>query len=197
MGTGSGWFYHKAQRWLFKWTWLDWIYSFRLFSVIMEFKHKVILAFVLSVFITTVFCSAKFRISKWNMCPPKESKFLSLVKNSLEACVDDCSRRKHCFAVGYKRLYTLCELYTEFSSASTERGHCVIVNKDDIQSPDVSLHYFIYIFNMFFIIKIYNCLSFIFGLAIYHEPVMTDHAIYVVVTMTTCRKPKLIHVICK
>jgi hypothetical protein len=105
----------------------------------MEFKHKVILAFVLSVFITSIFCSAKFRISKWNMCPPKERKFLSLVKKSLEACVDHCLRRKHCFAVGYKRLYTLCELFTEFTSASTDRGHCVIVNKDDIQSPDVSL----------------------------------------------------------
>ncbi|XP_060556980.1 uncharacterized protein LOC132717511 [Ruditapes philippinarum] len=102
----------------------------------MEFKHKVILAFVLSVFITTIFCSAKFRISKWNMCPPKERKFLSFVKKSLEACVDHCLRRKHCFAVGYKRLYTLCELFTEFTSASTDRGHCVIVNKDDIQTPD-------------------------------------------------------------
>jgi hypothetical protein len=137
MWTGSGWFYHRAQRWLFKWKWFYWIYSFRSFSVVMEFKHKVILAFVISVFITTIFCSANFRISKWNMCPPEERKFLSLVKISLEACVDDCLRRKHCFAVGYKRLYTLCELYTEFTSDSTDCGQCVILNKHDIQSPDV------------------------------------------------------------
>jgi hypothetical protein len=108
----------------------------------MELKHKQVCALVLFGFITTIFCSAKFRISKWNMCPPEESKFLSLVKISLDVCVDECFRRKHCFAVGYKRLYTLCELYTEFTPVSTYRGHCAIVNKDDIQSPDVNVLYF-------------------------------------------------------
>ncbi|XP_060608486.1 uncharacterized protein LOC132760515 [Ruditapes philippinarum] len=106
----------------------------------MELINKRILAFVIYVSITTIYCSANFRISKWNTCPPEESKFLSLEKISLEVCIDECFRRNHCFAAGYKRLYTLCELYTEFTPASTNRGHCVIVKKDDIQSPDESIN---------------------------------------------------------
>ena len=108
--------------------------------------NKMFLAFVIVytyISMTNVFCSAKFRISKFNMCPPEDSKFLSLVNLSLGQCVDECSRRRHCYSVGYKRLYNLCELYIPYQMASVSRGRCVIVNKEDIQGQVESNSIFI------------------------------------------------------
>jgi hypothetical protein len=80
----------------------------------------------------SVLCKYSLRISKFHTCPAQNSKFLTIVDHSLEQCVDECTRRTSCKAIGFKRLFRLCELYAhEISPAVTDK-HCVMVLRNDM-----------------------------------------------------------------
>ncbi|XP_045211171.2 uncharacterized protein LOC123562611 [Mercenaria mercenaria] len=101
-------------------------------------KENKIYLFVALIFISVqviVLCRKTFQVSKLNTCPPEDSKFLTLLDISVDKCVEECTRRKSCVVVGYKRLLRLCELHTSTASKAVPDNHCFMINKEDMYEP--------------------------------------------------------------
>ncbi|XP_053378413.1 sushi, von Willebrand factor type A, EGF and pentraxin domain-containing protein 1-like isoform X2 [Mercenaria mercenaria] len=96
-----------------------------------------LVAYITFVFLSTaaVLCWTTFDVTELNACPPQDSKFLTLVERSLEQCVEECTRRKSCAVVGYKRVLRLCELHMHSSMPVVSDNHCIRIMRDDIHGP--------------------------------------------------------------
>jgi hypothetical protein len=130
-------------------------------------KYDDIIVFLIYIILSLVLvlCRVQFDLCYFDKRPADDFKLTAFTESSLDHCLEECSRRSKCQAVGYHHLALFCELFSDSTTTSTVRGY-VTVRREDMKLHDnVSI-----LLNMISSFYCF-CLNFIF----YHLCFMSSH----------------------
>ncbi|KAL4231973.1 hypothetical protein ACF0H5_009550 [Mactra antiquata] len=75
-------------------------------------------------------------VKQFGICPPEDTKIQTLLKLSLNDCIQECVIRPVCKWIGYRHLPKICQLHTQSTSNGIPEGNCVQVHVETVLTTE-------------------------------------------------------------